>query len=150
MKQMKIILLVILLVGVWGVAANASSNIVLDKRNHVYWQDNTESAQSSEDWEDAVNYCHTLTLDGLREWRLPTFRELLSIVDFGKVKPAVLDAFDHTAEETYWTATPFAANFSRAWTIDFRSGVTYYSYKTTNHAVRCVKDILSKEQKEFK
>ncbi len=130
--------------------AGEKLDVVLDERNHIYWQDNAESAQSSEDWEDAVNYCQTLTLDGLKGWRLPTFRELLSIVDFGRVNPAVLDAFVHTAEGTYWTSTPFAANASRAWTIDFRSGVTYYSYKSTNHAVRCVKEITEKTAKETK
>ena len=121
--------------------AAGKPDVVLDERNHIYWQDNAESAQSSEDWEDAVNYCRTLILDGMSGWRLPTFWELLSIVDFGKVNPAVLDVFAHTADGTYWTGTPFAANASRAWTIDFRSGVTYYSYKSTNHVVRCVKDI---------
>ena len=127
--------------------AQSKPDVVLDERNHIYWQDNTESAQSSEDWEDALSYCHTLTLDGLQGWRLPTFRELLSIVDFGRVNPAVLRVFAHTAEGTYWTSTPFAANVSRAWTIDFRSGVTYYSYKSTNHAMRCVKDVLEKTEK---
>lgn len=130
--------------------AAGKPDVVLDERNHIYWQDNMESAQSSEDWKDAVNYCQALTLDGIRGWRLPTFRELFSVVDFGKVNPAVLDAFVHTAEGTYWTSTPFAANASRAWTIDFRSGVTYYSYKRTNHAVRCVKDIPAKTAKGAK
>ena len=126
----------------------ATSTIVLDQRNHIYWQDTPASKQSSKDWEEANSYCQQLQLHGFRGWRLPTFQELLSIVDFGKVKPAILDAFDYTAEETYWTATPFAANPSRAWTIDFRSGLSYYSYKTTNHTVRCVKDIPTKEKSQ--
>ena len=133
-----------------GCSAYGMEDVVKDMRNGIYWQDSAESAQSSEDWEDAANYCQTLTLEGLHGWRLPTFRELLFIVDFGRVNPAILDVFAHTADGTYWTSTPFSANTSRAWTIDFRSGVTYYSYKRTNHAVRCVKDISAKTAKEAK
>jgi len=126
-------------------------HVVLDKRNSIYWQDTSQSKVSSEDWDDAAAYCKNLELDGLSRWRLPYFYELLSIVDYTRIHPAILPVFDFTSEGTYWTATDFAPTDSRAWTIDFRTGETYYSYKTTNHAVRCVKDISAslptKEQK---
>ena len=118
-----------------------SGDIVVDKRNAIYWQDNMHSKKSSEDWDDAVLYCGKLELHGLKQWRLPTFDELFSIVDYRRYEPAILPVFSNTNEGTYWTSTDFAPTTSRAWTIDFRSGKTYYSLKTTNHAVRCVKDM---------
>ena len=117
------------------------SVVVTDNINHIYWQDNLSSKLSSEDWDDAVIYCDKLALNGMTHWRLPTFLELLSITDYSRVDPAIDSHFDEVAMGTYWTSTNFSASKARAWTIDFRTGKTYYNYKTTNHAVRCVKDM---------
>jgi formylglycine-generating enzyme required for sulfatase activity len=124
--------------------------IVLDKRLHLYWQDNRVSQKNSDDWYEANDYCEKLALNGMDKWRLPTFKELFSIVDYTRTNPAVNSAFSFTHEDTYWTSTNFAATPSRAWTIDFRTGATYYSYKSTNHGIRCVRDIPQKEKKEIK
>ncbi len=84
------------------------------------------------------------------QWRLPTFKELFSIVDYTRVHPAIHPIFSSVNEGTYWTSTGFAPTKSRAWTIDFRTGKTYYSYTTTNHTVRCVKDMPVQSVKESK
>jgi hypothetical protein len=131
-------------------AADDKNSVVLDKRNHIYWTDNHFSKVSSEDWDDAKLYCDELKLNGMAHWRLPTFHELLSIVDYSRSHPAINPVFRYVDEGTYWTLTNFAPTDARAWTIDFRTGETYYSYKTTNHAVRCVKDIPTATQKERK
>jgi len=133
----------------FGYAAEKNS-VVLDKANAIYWQDAPFSKKSSRDWDDAVAYCQSLTLNGMSKWRLPTFNELLSIVDFNRVDPAINPVFSYVQENTYWTSTDFSATRARAWTIDFRTGKTYYSYKTTNHAVRCVKEIPADTKKDEK
>ncbi|MEA3419355.1 MAG: DUF1566 domain-containing protein [Campylobacterota bacterium] len=125
-----------------------TDSMVLDKRNAIYWQDNLSSQKSSEDWDDAVLYCDKLVLNGIDHWRLPTFRELFSIADYTHSHPAINPVFSYVNEGTYWTSTDFSATEARAWTIDFRVGKTYYNYKTTNHAVRCVKDIPVQSEKE--
>jgi len=130
--------------------AAEKSSVVLDKANAIYWQDSPYAQKSSLDWDDAVDYCHSLTLNGMSTWRLPTFKELLSIVDYGRFNPAINPVFLYVRDNTYWTSTDFSATRSRAWTIDFRTGKTYYSYKTTNHAVRCVKDIPATSKKDQK
>ena len=151
MQKYKILLLAALAAGI-GSAANAKglSGVVLDKKNGIYWQDTAESKESSEDWDDAVAYCDKLELAGMTHWRLPTFKELFSIVDYTRIKPAINPVFDFVEEGTYWTSTTFAPNVSRAWTIDFRTGKSFYSYKTTNHTVRCVKDVPHTSEKESK
>jgi len=127
---------------------NTTGTIVSDKQHAIYWQDTPAPQKSTKDWDDAVTYCHTLELKDRHNWRLPTFNELLSIVDFTRHDPAINPVFTHTSEGTYWTATNFSATKSRAWTIDFRSGKTYYSYKTTNHAVRCVSDFNTQKDEK--
>lgn len=120
--------------------------VVSDHRHHLYWQDDFASQKSSEDFDDAIEFCKNLRLEGLAGWRLPTFEELFSITDYARV-PAIDEHFTFLSDGTYWTSTPFAANRSRAWTINSQTGETYYSYKTTNHAVRCVKEMPAKKEK---
>ena len=150
MKQFRIFLSAVVIFGINIYAGDhaGKSSVVLDKRNHIYWQDNLSSQRSSEDWDDAVLYCDQLELNGLKHWRLPTFGELLSITDYTRSHPAINPAFEFVEEGTYWTSTDFAPTPSRAWTIDFRTGETYYNYKSTNHTVRCVKNIPVSATKE--
>ena len=151
MQKYMILSLVVLLAGINCFAEEKHGNsIVTDKINAIYWQDNISSQKSSKDWDDAVLYCDKLVLNDVAHWRLPTFKELFSIVDYTRVHPAINPAFSFVGEGTYWTSTDFTPNRSRAWTIDFRTGKTYYSYRTTNHEVRCVKDISVQSAKESK
>ncbi len=151
MQKYMIFLFVVLVLGTDSFAnEKQTGNIVKDERNAIYWQDTQVSKVSSEDWDDAVLYCDKLELHGMEKWRLPTFAELLSIVDYGRSNPAIHPFFTLVAEGTYWTLTDFSPTTSRAWTIDFRTGKTYYNYKTTNHAVRCVKAIPTESAKETK
>ncbi|MEA3434595.1 MAG: DUF1566 domain-containing protein [Campylobacterota bacterium] len=151
MQKYMIFFLVVLFAGIHGFAEEKHENsVVTDKINAIYWQDNISSQKSSKDWDDAVLYCDELVLNGVGHWRLPTFKELFSIVDYTRVHPAINPVFSFVNEGTYWTSTGFAPSRSRTWTIDFRTGKTYYSYTTTNHAVRCVKDMPVKSAKESK
>ncbi len=151
MQKYMIFLSVILVLGTHSFAnGKQTGNIVKDERNSIYWQDTQVSKVSSEDWDDAVLYCDKLVLHSMDKWRLPTFEELLSIVDYSRSDPAIHPFFTSVTEGSYWTSTDFSPTTSRAWTIDFRAGKTYYSYKTTNHAVRCVKAIPVGSTKETK
>lgn len=57
-------------------------------------------------------------------WRLPNVKELSSIVDKNiTTSPAVdSNAFPATPPNLFWTSTPFAANTSYAWIVDFSVG----------------------------
>jgi len=151
MQKYMIFFLVVLLSSINSFAeAKQINSIVIDKKNAIYWQDNLSSQKSSKDWDDAVLYCDELVINDVDHWRLPTFKELFSIVDYARVHPAINPVFSFVNEGTYWTSTGFAPTRSRAWTIDFRTGKTYYNYTTTNHAVRCVKDMPVQSAKESK
>ena len=148
-KQILPVLMCTLLANTLSAGTNNANAVISDKKQHIYWQDSAiPKKKNTKDWEDAAAYCDILVLNGIENWRLPTFTELLSIVDYTHSEPAINPVFTHTGEGTYWTATGFSANRSRAWTIDFRTGKTYYSYKTTNHAVRCVADFPTDKKDE--
>ncbi|TGM10070.1 DUF1566 domain-containing protein [Leptospira barantonii] len=61
------------------------------------------------DWSTAVAYCRNLGIslgDG-RQWRLPSVKELISIVDYSKTSKPIINQtlFPNTAEGRFWTST---------------------------------------------
>jgi len=106
----------------------------------LQWQDNRDAKTVQRDWEGAKSYCTNLTLDGYSDWRLPSYPELLTIVDYTKYKPAIKTGFKNTAtDDWYWSASPDVNRDSSAWVVDFDGGSTYYSTKARTDYVRCVR-----------
>ena len=60
---------------------------VTDTDTGLMWQKAT--APGTYTWEQALLYCENLNLGGYRDWRLPTVKELGSILDFTRYKPAI-------------------------------------------------------------
>jgi uncharacterized protein DUF1566 len=66
------------------------------------------------DWRDALSYCEGLELGGFDDWRLPSAKELQTLINYGKSHPAI-DLAYFGAESyplegrdnwTFWSATP--------------------------------------------
>ena len=61
-------------------------------------------------WNNAVAFCDSIDTEDGREWRLPTAKELMSIIDSGSSYPAVRDAYFRSvfsSYNSYWSATYF-------------------------------------------
>ena len=73
-------------------------------------------------------------------WRLPTRRELLSIVDNSTSNPAIDgNYFPGTQSNWYWTSDTYAPYPSGAWIVVFNGGNTDAYYKTFTYYVRLVR-----------
>ncbi|MCP4416885.1 MAG: DUF1566 domain-containing protein [Chloroflexi bacterium] len=59
-----------------------SNNTITDNATGLSWTQNDNGAAI--DWNGALNYCESLSLDGSDAWRLPNIKELHSIVDYGR------------------------------------------------------------------
>jgi len=118
---------------------NRSGDIVIDNITKLQWQDNEEVGQVSKTWEDAKSYCSSLSLGGYNDWRLPTRKELKSIVDYGKYDPAIDSTFVNVTSYNYWSATTYAYDSSNAWYVNFYNGYDYWTGKTAEYYLRCVR-----------
>jgi uncharacterized repeat protein (TIGR01451 family) len=90
-----------------------------------------------------------LTADtgGKTDWRLPTYKELLTIVDYSASKPAAnVIVFPDAPSVEFWTSTQVAGDSYKdyAWYVNFKYGNGSYVYKTSyDYAARLVRGTLS-------
>lgn len=93
------------------------------------------------DTEDFINALNAQNFGGFSDWRMPTVRELSSLVNSGTYNPAVDGAwFPHTRSDRYWSST--ASGLSTAWYVHFSSGAVtgdYVSDKSNSYYVRAVR-----------
>jgi len=89
---------------------------------------------------DAQNYCRELALAG-GGWRVPTVRELTSIIDFDG-GPFLNSAFEKAtgAGNIYWSSSPFFAENHVGWIVDFDwAALGPAGDDPAQAAVRCVR-----------
>jgi len=120
---------------------NNGDGTVTDTATGLMWERGT----SSMTWEAALAYAEGLTLAGYDDWRLPTPKELQSIVDYSRSAPAIDTAlFPGTVSSKYWSSTTDADIYVNspgiAWYVNFSSGfISYESSKRETYAVRAVR-----------
>ena len=110
-----------------------------DAKTGLTWQDNSASASIEKDWSDAKSYCKNLTLSAKNDWRLPSIKELQSIVDIKKYNPAIKSGFKHVASYYYWSSSEYVSGSSYAWEVYFYYGSTSFNDKSDKYYVRCVR-----------
>jgi len=78
-------------------------------------------------------------------WRVPTIKELLTLVDYSKWVPAVKEDCPLPFENSsyYWSSTNDANDTNYAWYVDFYNGRVDGSYKTDSYYVRCVRNTVT-------
>ena len=147
---MKKLFLLMLIFTICSYAIFSRTNgVVLDSRTGLQWQDDygdNGGLIKEASWGDSVEYCKDLILNDKNDWRLPNIKELRSIVDYTRAKPAInISYFFNTAygisDDWYWSSTTVPESKTYAFNVKFRIGETdrtgKYSLYTYN--VRCVR-----------
>lgn len=126
---------------IWEVKVNDASN--LRHKEHTYtWYNpdaatNGGNAGTQNGGTCTGSACDTLAfvtavnaagLCGATDWRMPTKKELLSIVHYGRVNPSIDTGFFPNTQSTwFWSSSSYAGNTGTAWGLGFGSGyVDYY------------------------
>jgi len=121
---------------------------ILDFPSNLRWQKCSRGQKndvscsgfpSKSRWSSALLYCKNLTLAG-RTWRLPSYNELKSIVDFSG-SSFLIDTgnFPSTYSGEYWTSTTDSLYY--AWYVDFYFGSFLVAHKLSTGEysyARCV------------
>jgi hypothetical protein len=115
---------------------------VTDDVTGLMWQQTPPTSPTT--WAAAATYCTTLSLAAHVDWRLPSYVELVSIVDFSQQAPAIDPvSFPSTPPVDVWTSTPFAPDTTTAWEIYFTAGDSSQDPVTGTNNVRCVRGVAS-------
>lgn len=138
MKQLIFLVVAISLFGS-DFIPNTQKQVVLQLSKKLVWQDDSTSSERQMSYKSAMAYCETLEYDGKNNWRIPTAKELYSIIDPNRT-PTVHSAFSHTASERYWTLDTHTKG--HVGIIDFSNGMkkSAYGYEEICH-IRCVSDL---------
>jgi len=98
----------------------AADKIVRDHERKLEWTRGNVSEKRLT-WAEANEACEKLELAG-GGWRLPTIKELLSLVDYERHDPAIDPAFE-CQPNWYWSSTAYAsAPADCAWSVYFGYG----------------------------
>jgi len=74
-------------------------------------------------WSDALKYCQTLVANSTGGFRLPSIKELLSIVDDSRLNPVIdLAYFQGVATAKFWTSSPSPSDPVAVWAVDLSDG----------------------------
>ncbi len=111
---------------------------VSDLSTGLMWQQGESRPMT---WEQALSFCEGLDLAGHQDWRLPSIRELQTLID-ARLKQPALDTgvFPGCRPEPYWSSTTRSDRPAFAWTMDFATGREYDGgYKIRFYPVRAVR-----------
>ncbi len=126
---------------------NNQDGTISDLASGLTWQQCTlgsfgDQCQQGEakklSWSEAIQEANNYQSEG---WRLPKLRELSTLLDGACFSPAINSTFfPNTKEYYYWSQDQYQAYSWLAWSIHFRSGVSYFSLKNYERYSRLVKD----------
>lgn len=111
---------------------------VTDNDTGLMWSQ--ASASNTKTWENALAWCENLVLSDYNDWRLPTIKELVSLVD-DDVDGLFIDAgyFPDTTSSYYWSSTTSADYTDGAWAVNFAYGMNIRGNKSVFYNVRAVR-----------
>jgi hypothetical protein len=127
----------------------SDTDSLVDPATGLRWQAHAAVAGAQPNLPNALSYCASASFDGHGGFRLPSVKELATLVADGRASPALAPPFTAGESGLYWTSSIASYDSSTAyqtWGYDFASGTTTRLQTsslgvTTNAAqlrVRCV------------
>ncbi|MCD6497508.1 MAG: DUF1566 domain-containing protein [Deltaproteobacteria bacterium] len=115
-----------------------TDEVVTDHGSGLEWQRGHTDARL---WVDALAACEELDLGGHQDWRLPTLKELQTLVDGRRLQPSIdVVAFPDTPSEWFWSSTPIQFPPNEGWATSFTDGYASIHAFSEFHLARCVRD----------
>jgi hypothetical protein len=115
------------------------ASAVRDNSTKLIWQDDIKAKKIRKNFYKAKEFCKNLELAGFNDWRLPTKKELATIIDKRRY-PTIKKGFRNTVSGYYWTTTQDRDTKLYSWYGYFGNGEFYTYAKSVKRYVRCVRD----------
>ena len=112
--------------------------------NGLMWEDNINNIDLKLSVLEAKIYCKRLHLATKKDWRLPKYDELLSLINYYRYEPANIDGMSYVNKQRYWTSSMSSTDVSASWFVDFTYGETNTALKYAKYNVRCVRTMSDK------
>lgn len=111
---------------------------VTDKNTGLMWQQNSPDPMI---WQKCLSASETSLLALYNDWRLPTIKEILTIVYFDSINPAINVAFfpNTISVDGYWSSTTYASSADRSWDVSFGYGTGGATNKNYSEYFRFVR-----------
>jgi hypothetical protein len=124
-----------------------SKGIVTDHATGLEWDDTSLKIKS---WYASRSYCNGLALDG-GGWRVPTLRELETLVNYAKCCPSMdTSVFQNVPIGNYWSSDTYEGNSDKGWLVRFRNwGYSCAKDKTLDRAVKENNETNTKASDDF-
>jgi len=143
-----------------GFVVTASEKSVADSFTGLFWQRNLPDVYDGCTggdpsgtrcfWQEAVEYCRDLDLDGFSDWRLPAIVELSTLPDYGRSIPSIDPAyFPETQSEYFWSSSIHKGFGDYGWVTYFNDGNVDRFLKSKAYNVRCVREKTFKNNNKF-
>jgi len=136
---------------IWEIKANKDGNEHYndphDADNIYFWCDTDPTTNGGSqgacsgngDVEDFVNSLNHNRFGGFSDWRVPTIKELMSLIDLSRTAPALnTDFFPNIKSDYYWSSTTFPDIYS-AWGVNVADGFNVTERKDSYGYVRAVR-----------
>lgn len=96
----------------------ADTNCVLDNLTGLMWARNA-NVFGQMNWTSALENCSGLDYGGHTDWRLPTVREMQSLIDYGRSNSALPPGhpFTGVVNSSYWSSTTDNNVKAQAWVV---------------------------------
>ena len=105
----------------------------VDPDTNLEWEVETSKKKMSQ--EEGLKYAESLG----EGWRLPTIKELISLVDYERSHSSCKTNNLQTSSACYWSSTNYIGDSDNALNMNFKDGSVSYDEKSYSHYVRCVK-----------
>lgn len=112
----------------------AGPDLITDRLTGLQWSADASLAVTPLTWGEALDYVAGLNAQvwgGHGDWRLPNRRELRSLIDHGRQRPALPGDLParNLFQGPYWTSTTAALHPQHAWWVDLAGGRSFYAGK---------------------
>ena len=120
---------------------DATGSNVYDNLTGLIWQKYLNN--STRNWEDCITYCANLVYGGFSDWRMPSRKEIFSLVDFSQVNNCLPNGNPFVnvkhSSSYYWTSSTYCGSTFSKWRIAFNYGELTYSPETLVNYVWAVR-----------